>query len=73
MQGRVAVFWQHKHFGFITEGNTPSEIFFHENNLVPGSPVPEKGSRVSYEIGDYNGRRVADNVRILPSIPGGAA
>ena len=73
MQGRVAVFWQHKHFGFITEANTPTEIFFHENNLAPGSPFAEKGSRVTSEIGEYNGRRVADNVRVLPSTLGGAA
>ena len=73
MQGRVAVFWQHKHFGFITEGNNPSEIFFHQNNLAPGSSLPEKGSRVTYDIGDFNGRRVADNVRVISTTPGGAA
>ena len=73
MTGKVAVFWQHKHFGFISEGNTTNEIFFHQNNLAPDSPSPEKGSRVTYDIGEYNGRRVADNVRVLPSAQGGAA
>jgi cold shock CspA family protein len=71
--GKVAVFWQHKHFGFIAEGNTTNEIFFHQNNLAPDSLPPEKGSRVTYDIGEYNGRRVADNVRVLPSTQVGAA
>jgi cold shock CspA family protein len=73
MQGRVAVYWHHKHFGFIIEGTSTNEVFFHQNNLAPDSPLPEKGSRVTYEIGEYNGRRVADNVRVIPSTPGGAA
>jgi cold shock CspA family protein len=74
--GRIAVFWQHKHFGFIAEGKTTNEIFFHQNNLAPDSPPPEKGSSVTYDVGEYNGRRVADNVRVLRTgqlPPGGVA
>ena len=73
MVGKVAVFWPHKHFGFITEGNTTREIFFHQDNLTLGSSLPEKGSTVSYEVSEFNGRRCAANVRVVPSSDGGAA
>jgi cold shock CspA family protein len=76
MTGKVSVFWQHKNFGFIVQDDAAEEIFFHRNNIAPGSSPPEKGSRVTYEIGKYKGRPIADNVRVLPSplsLLGGAA
>jgi cold shock CspA family protein len=74
MTGKVLVFWPYKHFGFIKEQSTLQEIFFHTDNLVPGSPLPEKDSLVSYEIGKRaDGRTHAINLRVLPSSQGGAS
>jgi cold shock CspA family protein len=70
MTGKIKVFWKHRHFGFIKESNpTPEssptrEIFFHEDNLAPDSPT-EEGTFVSYDVGDFNGRRHATNIRAL--------
>jgi cold shock CspA family protein len=77
MTGKINSFWQHKHFGFIVQDDALEELFFHEKNLTLDSPPPQKGLRVTYEVGKYNGRPVAVNVRVvlpsLQSLLGGAA
>jgi len=65
VKGTVSAFWPHKHYGFIAEGNTYREIFFHQNNLAPDSSIPAKGHAVIYEVSEFNGRPVAINVRVV--------
>lgn len=63
--GRITNFFPAKHYGFILNQDGV-EIFFHEMNLVPRAPVPIKGDRAEYDLGQFKGRTTAVNVRILP-------
>lgn len=64
--GRVISFFQRHHYGFIAPDSTPEDLFFHESCLVRGAPIPQKNDRVSYTLGKYRGKPIAENVRILP-------
>ncbi len=68
MQGKVIVFWNHRHYGFIGDVASSSEFFFHEDDLAPDSMPPAKGKLVTFEIGTWKGKPKATNVRVLPSV-----
>lgn len=66
MQGRVTCFYTNRHFGFIAEMSERGEdFFFHQDDLVLGSAIPEKGQFVAFDEGLFRGRKKAVNVRIL--------
>ena len=72
LKGTVTVFWELKHFGFIRQSGSINEIFFHELNVSADSPLPKKYDRVTYEEGEFNGRKCAVNVAVVkPSGNGG--
>lgn len=65
MQGIVGKYLPQKKFGFIRYSVEPFEVFFHLLE-VEGLIELEKGQRVEFELGTFNGKPVAVNVRPLP-------
>ncbi len=63
MHGRVLIFWPHRHYGFLQNVTNGEEHFFHETDLPEGSPLPEKNQRVTFELGTWQGKQKAFNVR----------
>jgi cold shock CspA family protein len=64
LQGIVSTFITHKKFGFIhyPEG----DIFFHELDVIDGprdGSILQRGDRVEFEMGEYQGRTKAVNVQ----------
>lgn len=65
MVGRVVIFWEHRHYGFLQDAENGAEYFFHETDLPAGSSLPEKNRRVAFELGMRNGKQKAVNVRLV--------
>ena len=59
-EGTVTRFLKDRRFGFIlySEG----EIFFHELDALSFTDTPQRGDKVSFEIGEFRGRAKAFNV-----------
>jgi cold shock CspA family protein len=72
-RGRVRAFWPARRYGYITPSSDFSkEEFFHCNNFLPESDLPEVGAIVEYEIETQpNGRTHAINLHVI-SKSGGA-
>lgn len=62
IKGIVANFITRKRFGFIHY--TDGEIFFHELDVVDGS-IPQRGDHVEFELGMYNNRQKAVDVKLI--------
>jgi cold shock CspA family protein len=67
MQGKIIVFWGHRHYGFIGDLDSANEYFFHTEDLAPNSAPPAKGLPVAFDTGQWKGRPKAINVRVLSS------
>jgi cold shock CspA family protein len=65
VQGRIITFFDHRHYGFIGELDSPAEYFFHEDDLVSGSAFPAKGLPVTFEITQWKGRTKAVAVQVF--------
>jgi cold shock CspA family protein len=52
--GYVKYFKADRHFGHIIpegkEDDRSSHVFFHEDSIEPGYPIPGKGAEVEYEL-----------------------
>jgi CspA family cold shock protein len=56
-------------FGFIVPDTDSDDIYVHHKGLVKGLHRLKEGQRVSYEVGDYNGRSVALKVAPVEGSP----
>ena len=61
--GVIKVFKYAKNFGFIQPDGTEDELFFHLNSMVPGSPQPRIGDKVTYDTVEGNKDLNAINVK----------
>lgn len=62
-QGTVKFFNPKKGFGFITQDNSKTELFFHVTQIV--GDIPADGARVQYDIEDTKRGKAAVQVEIL--------
>ena len=69
MTGRVEQYFETRGFGFIVvEGG--SDIYFHASGIVVvngSKPYFLTGDKVSFDIGEHKGRRIAMNIKKLPN------
>lgn len=65
MKGQVLK-WGRAPFGFITRDDGEGDVFVHESDLpeVFRDGVIE-GMRVSFELGEHNGRSCAKSVQVI--------
>ncbi len=61
MTGKVRSFKPERHFGFIA-GQGGGDYFFHQMEVVNGQ-VLAPYTPVEFELGEFNGRTCAKNVR----------
>jgi cold shock CspA family protein len=61
--GTVVRFFADRRFGFILYDE--GEIFFHELDMLDSTFAPQRGDKISFEIGMYKGRAKA--IKITPS------
>ena len=59
-RGNVSKWFLNRNYGFIEVGN--NSYFFHKSQLECGAESLSKGDPVNFELGYYNGKRVAINV-----------
>jgi CspA family cold shock protein len=71
-KGKVSFFLNEKGYGFVTFGD--ESYFFHRKNIVAklGFQVLDRDDEVYFELGEYNGRPVAINVKRIVGENGGA-
>jgi cold shock CspA family protein len=62
-QGVVSRYLKNRRFGFIRFLDAAGEIFVHELELI-GVTELAAGQRVEFEVGEFNGKSVAKNVRV---------
>ena len=62
-RGNVSKWFQSRNFGFIKAGE--ESHFFHKSQLKYGAESLSKGDQVNFELGYYNGRRVAVKVNLI--------
>ena len=62
-QGKVRSFFKERHYGFLFDEETGSELFFHETDI--NGPIPAKNALVSFDLGAFGGRKKAINVCVL--------
>ena len=73
MYGTVNWFNPEKGYGFITVDDPnavePEDLFVHFSNIAEKGPDGrrnlEGGQRVSFDIGEFNGREQAENVEVI--------
>jgi cold shock CspA family protein len=79
MIGIIVRFFDIKHFGFLNfvtqasatgEEIAGGELFFHEIDAPEMAGAFKRGDKVTFEIGEYNGRKKAFNVRPFVSTNG---
>jgi len=58
--GTVVRFFADRRFGFILYDE--GEIFFHELDMLDSAFAPQRGDKVSFQIGKYKGRTKAINI-----------
>jgi len=75
MQLGTVKFFDPKGFGFITPFDGSCELFFHASQLPGkrGARFINDGGRVSYQVGEFKGRPVAINVRLIPDSSNGSS
>jgi cold shock CspA family protein len=62
--GVVSRYLKNRRFGFIRFLDAAGEIFVHELELI-GVTELAAGQRVEFETGEFNGKTVAKNVRVV--------
>ena len=62
--GVVSRYLKNRRFGFIRFLDAAGEIFAHELELI-GVTELAAGQRVEFETGEFNGKKVAKNVRVV--------
>lgn len=71
MKGKVLKFMNERHYGFLVAIESVGEVysgshwFFHEDDLPENTVPPKRGSAVSFEVAEHNGRLKAANVRVV--------
>jgi cold shock protein len=66
MQYGTVSFWKRiGGFGFIVPDAESDDIYVHHKGLLKGRHRLKEGQRVSYELGEHNGRPVAIEVAPL--------
>ena len=61
--GNVSKWFPGRNYGFIKVGK--KSYFFHKDQLKCGAESLSKGDQVNFELGYYNGRRVAVKVNLI--------
>ena len=61
--GNVFNWFPGRNYGFIKVGK--KSYFFHKSQLKCGAESLSKGDQVNFELGYYNGRRVAVKVNLI--------
>jgi cold shock CspA family protein len=63
-QGVISRYLKNRRFGFIRFLDAAGEIFVHELELI-GVTELAAGQRVEFGVGEFNGKLVAKNVRVI--------
>jgi len=58
MYGQIKFFNLQKDYGFISPENRSPDVFFRSSGFYPGTPWPEPGDRVQYEVIDRQAVRI---------------
>jgi cold shock CspA family protein len=66
MTGRIVCYFAARHYGFVQDGVTGQEFFFHETDLN-GAAIPERSQTVTFTLGTWKGRQKAFGVAALLS------
>jgi CspA family cold shock protein len=66
MKGKVAWFSSGKGFGFLTPDGGKKDVFCHFSEIqMDGYKRLDQGERVTFEVGQRDGRTVATNVYVV--------
>jgi CspA family cold shock protein len=68
--GFVRFYNRMKGWGFIVPDDLSDDIFLHYSGLV-GCKFLREGQRVSYVVGEWNGKPVARNIEVIEDLPAG--
>jgi CspA family cold shock protein len=66
--GVVRFYNRMRGWGFIVPDDLSDDVFVHHSAIV-GRKYLREGQRVSYELGDRNGRVLARNVTVIQDTP----
>ena len=69
-EGRVSQYWPERRYGYLTfttGARGGMTIFFHQQDCIC-VPTPVKNDRVSFVLGERNGREKAVDVFVLSSL-----
>ena len=70
-QGTI-ISWLERGFGFIARDDMQGDIFIHRSALTPDRTELSIGTRVEFEIGEFNSKPCAESVTIVDQLKGGA-
>lgn len=70
MLGKISSYWEERHYGFIN-GADGNQYFFHDFDLLDDF-TPERGKKVTFELGLFKGRQKAVNVQVFQAGKGDA-
>jgi CspA family cold shock protein len=69
MDGTVLSFSRSKGWGFALPDDGSNDVFLHRSNLPNERKYLNEGDRISYELGERNGRPLALNIQVIASAP----
>lgn len=65
MLGVVSFYNRQRGWGFAIPDDNSSDLFLHASNLPEKHRYLTEGDRISFEIGERNGRPLALNIQII--------
>ena len=69
MRARISDYDREKGFGFGVPLDGTDDVFIHRRNLPQGRRFANRGDEVEYELGTFNGRAVAVNIKFVHLAP----
>jgi cold shock CspA family protein len=65
MTGTFIAWFEARSYGFIRLDVSEEEVFAHKSDLVSGTPA--RGSKASFAVVEFSGRKKAVNIIVSPS------